>query len=173
MIIPLHNIFIKVLLEKMASEVIQTSILADKVSLMTSSSPFMIYILRDPCPQAITSAGWYLGVQVPDPAHIHGLFFDTWQDFYNNEPILPSMNAAQSALVMGGEACQWGEQVSSETIDAISWPRTAAVAERLWSERSVTDIASMKMRLNQLQCLLVQRGVHASPISPGYCPIPK
>jgi hexosaminidase len=122
--------------------------------------------------KAITSAGWYLGVQVPDRANIHPLFFDTWQDFYNNDPILPGMTQQQIALVLGGEAAQWGEQVDSFTVDAISWPRTAAVAERLWSPKEVTDISSMKLRLNQHWCLLTRRGVHASPIQPGYCDLP-
>jgi len=121
---------------------------------------------------AITSAGWYLGEQVPDRNHIHGLFFDTWQDFYNNEPILPQMTAPQIRHVLGGEAAQWGEQVDSRTIDAISWPRTAAVAERLWSAKTVTDINSMKTRLNQHWCLLTRRGISASPIMPGYCETP-
>lgn len=121
---------------------------------------------------AITSAGWYLGVQIPDPSHTHGLFFDTWQDFYNNDPILPSMTADQIDNVLGGEAAQWGEQIDSHTVDAISWPRSAAVAERLWSAKDVTDIASMKARLDQHWCLLTRRGVSASPIKPGYCELP-
>lgn len=121
---------------------------------------------------AITSAGWYLGVQIPDPSHTHGLFFDTWQDFYNNDPILPSMTADQIDRVLGGEAAQWGEQIDSMTVDAISWPRASAVAERLWSAKDVTDIASMKTRLDQHWCLLTRRGVFASPIKPGYCELP-
>jgi hexosaminidase len=121
---------------------------------------------------SITSAGWYLGVQVPDRNNIHPLFFDTWQDFYNNDPILPGMTQKQISHVLGGEACQWAEQVDSLTIDAISWPRSAAVAERLWSDKSVTDINSMKVRLNQHWCLLTRRGVGASPIMPGYCEMP-
>ena len=121
---------------------------------------------------AITSAGWYLGVQVPNRNDIHGLFFDTWQDFYLNDPILPQMTSDQIKLVLGGEAAQWGEQVDSLTIDAISWPRTAAVAERLWSQQSVQDIPSMKNRLHQHWCLLTRRGISASPIMPGYCEMP-
>src|SRR5882762_7473918 len=41
----------------------------------------------------------------------------------------------------------WGEWVSPETIDSRIWPRTAAVAERLWSPRNVTDIDDMYRRL--------------------------
>jgi hexosaminidase len=119
--------------------------------------------------KAITSAGWYLGVQIPESGVTHGLFFDTWQDFYNNEPILPEMTQSQAQLVQGGEACMWGEQVDSLTIDAMVWPRAAATAERLWSAKTVTDIPSMKTRLNQHQCLLTRRGISASPIMPGYC----
>lgn len=121
---------------------------------------------------AITSAGWYLGVQIPNKNNPHGLFFDTWQDFFLNDPILPQMTGDQISRVLGGEAAQWGEQIDSHTIDAIAWPRTAAVAERLWSPKEDLDIPSMKTRLSQHWCLLTRRGISASPIMPGYCELP-
>ena len=41
----------------------------------------------------------------------------------------------------------WSEYVSPENIDSRLWPRTAAIAERLWSVQNVTDVHSMYERL--------------------------
>ena len=54
----------------------------------------------------------------------------------------------QKQLVLGGEATMWSEYVNTENIDSRIWPRTAAIAERLWSPQSVTDVKSMYARLD-------------------------
>jgi hexosaminidase len=41
----------------------------------------------------------------------------------------------------------WSEYVSAENVDSRIWPRMAAIAERLWSPQSVTNIDSMYARL--------------------------
>ncbi len=41
----------------------------------------------------------------------------------------------------------WAEYVSAETVDSRIWPRMAAIAERLWSPREVTDVPSMYARM--------------------------
>ncbi len=60
------------------------------------------------------------------------------------------LTGPQSALILGGEACMWTEYVTAETVDSRLWPRAAAIAERLWSPRQVTDIESMYRRLSMI-----------------------
>jgi hexosaminidase len=53
----------------------------------------------------------------------------------------------QSAHILGGEVCMWSEHVSPNSIDSRIWPRSAAIAERLWSPQSVHDVDDMYRRL--------------------------
>jgi hexosaminidase len=87
--------------------------------------------------RGLLSFGYYLDLMHPASAH------------YDIEPI--SKNAAllsddEKKRILGGEACMWSEY-SLESLDSRIWPRTAAIAERLWSPRSTTDEASMYVRL--------------------------
>jgi hexosaminidase len=87
--------------------------------------------------QAILSAPYYLD-------HIK-----TTAEMYLADP-LPAghdLTPAQQALVLGGEACMWGEYITQETIDSRLWPRLAGVAERFWSPASVRDVPDMYRRL--------------------------
>ncbi len=53
----------------------------------------------------------------------------------------------QKSRVLGGEATMWTDIVSHENMDNRIWPRTAAIAERLWSPQEVQDVDSMYQRL--------------------------
>src|SRR3984885_15180257 len=65
-------------------------------------------------------------------------------------------------LILGGEACIWSEYVSPETIDSRIWPRAAAIAERLWSPRDVTNVTSMYDRLDAVSRVLTWVGIRSN-----------
>lgn len=58
-----------------------------------------------------------------------------------------ALTPKQKKLILGGEATMWTDIVSAENMDNRIWPRTAAIAERLWSPEQVKDVDSMYQRL--------------------------
>jgi hexosaminidase len=56
----------------------------------------------------------------------------------------------EESLIIGGEATMWTEHVTAETLDSRVWPRTAAIAERLWSPSSVRDVPDMYRRMDRI-----------------------
>ena len=72
----------------------------------------------------------------------------------------PPLTEESEKRIVGGEAAMWSEVVSAGTIDSRIWPRTAAVAERLWSPASLTDdVDDMYRRLDHVSAFLTTRGV--------------
>lgn len=94
----------------------------------------------------------------------NGFYIDLMQpasDHYLNDP-LPSdvdLSKEERARVYGGEATMWSEHVTVETVDSRIWPRTAAIAERLWSPESVNDVEDMYRRLDTISLQLEELGL--------------
>ncbi|MHA7845132.1 family 20 glycosylhydrolase [Serratia sp. D1N4] len=60
-------------------------------------------------------------------------------------PVVP--DEQHQANILGGEAAFWAENIRAPILDIKMWPRTFAVAERLWSAKDVTDESNMYQRL--------------------------
>jgi hexosaminidase len=78
-----------------------------------------------------------------------GFYLDFTDEHYLVDPVPANsdLTPAQRALILGGEACLWGEHNVPSNIDSRLWPRTAAIAERLWSPQSVNNLDDMYRRL--------------------------
>ena len=75
------------------------------------------------------------------------------------DPSAASLTPEEKARVLGGEATMWTDIVSDENLDNRVWPRTAAIAERLWSPEDVRDVDSMYRRLGVVSQELGYYGV--------------
>ncbi|KAL0484177.1 hexosaminidase [Acrasis kona] len=119
---------------------------------------------------SILSAGWYLDQQNPNNVH-HYSWVDTWISFYNIEPYsIANFTQEEKKLLIGGEACMWGEAVDDINFDSRVFPRVLAVAERLWSKEEMKQVDGItRNRINHHRCNMVRRGVQAGPVSSGYC----
>jgi len=97
---------------------------------------------------AILSNGYYLDHYLSAARH------------YANDPLPANttLTAEEQRRVLGGEACMWSEWVTPENIDSRIWPRTAAIAERLWSPREVNDVTDMYRRLAVVSSRLEEAG---------------
>ncbi len=61
--------------------------------------------------------------------------------------------------ILGGEAPLWTELVTERNVDSRLWPRSAAIAEKLWSPQVLTkDVEDMYRRLNSVSTYLTLRG---------------
>ncbi|XP_032625314.1 beta-hexosaminidase subunit alpha isoform X2 [Chelonoidis abingdonii] len=110
--------------------------------------------------RALLSAPWYLN---------RISYGQDWQAAYQVEPLEFEGSPEQKALVIGGEACMWGEFVDVTNLTPRLWPRAGAIAERLWSNKTVRDLQDAYIRLADFRCTLLRRGIPAQPLFTGYC----
>lgn len=93
----------------------------------------------------------------------NGFYIDRLESIkkhYLNEPIGDvKLSAEESARILGGEATMWSELVTPLTIDSRIWPRTIAIAERLWSPQEVNDVDNMLKRVHQVSFRLEELGL--------------
>ncbi|WP_426064869.1 beta-N-acetylhexosaminidase [Flavobacterium sp. DSP2-3-1] len=97
----------------------------------------------------VLSNGYYIDLMLGLESH------------YLNDPIPKKiiLSPEEKARVLGGEAAMWSELVTPLNIDSRIWPRTAAIAERLWSDESVTNMNSLRKRLKTISFRLEELGI--------------
>jgi hexosaminidase len=101
--------------------------------------------------RGLLSNGYYIDLNQPAAQH------------YLIDPLAgdaASLMPEEKARILGGEATMWSEYVTSENVDSRIWPRTAAIAERLWSAQNVRDVTSMYARLAVVSQRLQNYGLH-------------
>jgi len=94
----------------------------------------------------------------------NGYYIDLMQgveSHYLNDPLPQNSNLSteEKARILGGEATMWSELASPMTIDSRIWPRTAAIAERLWSNENIIDLVSLRKRLKTVSFRLEELGI--------------
>jgi hexosaminidase len=99
--------------------------------------------------QTVLSNGFYIDLMLGVEQH------------YKNDPIPKNstLTLEEKARILGGEAAMWSELVTPLNIDSRIWPRTAAIAERLWSSGEVTDLNSLHKRLKTVSFRLEELGI--------------
>jgi hexosaminidase len=129
-------------------------------------------ILRPDLPKSIVIQSWRGQKSLADAAQqgyrgllSSGYYLDLMNSAASHYAVDPTSGAAANLSeadqkkILGGEACMWAEYVSGENVDSRIWPRAAAIAERLWSAQSVTDMNSMYARLERINDWLDAYGV--------------
>lgn len=92
----------------------------------------------------LLSTGYYIDLIQPTDFHY----------LVDPIPANTTLTKEEQQFIVGGEATMWTEHVTPETVDSRIWPRTAAIAERLWSARDVNNVEDMYRRLDQMDLYL-------------------
>ncbi|KAG8035909.1 hypothetical protein G9C98_003035 [Cotesia typhae] len=97
--------------------------------------------------------------------------YKTWQKIYDNSPLRIARSqgvTSKKHLILGGEAALWTEIAGSSSVDNRLWPRSAAMAERLWAEPG-SNWKAAEQRLILHRERLVKRGILADTTEPEWC----
>ncbi|XP_035435896.2 probable beta-hexosaminidase fdl [Spodoptera frugiperda] len=95
----------------------------------------------------------------------NGAPYNSWQRVYEHRPWLKH----GTGVIEGGEATVWSTEVGEGSLVSHTWPRAAALAERLWTDRPEGATRPVHARLDVHRTRLVQRGIPASPLWSMWC----
>lgn len=94
-----------------------------------------------------------------------GAPYNSWQRVYEHRPWVKHA----SGIVEGGEATVWSSMLSEGGLMARVWPRAAALAERLWTDRPEGATRPVHARIDIHRSRLIARGMQSSPIWSMWC----
>ena len=83
----------------------------------------------------------------------------------------PYMNAPEAARkhILGGQCCNWSEHTSCfAELDWKMWPRTAAIAEALWTGEGRPGYRDFRRRMTVRRRDLIRRHVNCAPVPEDY-----
>ena len=118
--------------------------------------------------RGILSAGYYIDLNQPASQHylVDPLVLPPLN---GNDPTAKGVDVPehltpeQEARILGGETTEWTEYITPELLSDRVWPRSAAIAERLWSPQEDRDVLGMYARLgwisHEMQMLGIENGV--------------
>ncbi|CDS07988.1 hypothetical protein LRAMOSA01937 [Lichtheimia ramosa] len=99
--------------------------------------------------------------------------FKTWQRIYSYDMTF-NLTQEEAKLVLGAEVALWSEQTDPVGMDTRLWPRSAAAAEVMWSDRyddkgDKRDLGDAMLRIFDWRYRLVKRGIQAEALQPLWC----
>jgi len=114
-------------------------------------------------PTSHTYFDYYQGPPATEPKAIGGHL--PLETVYAYEPIPAVLNVEQAGHVLGGQGQLWGEFIAIEAHrDYMAYPRSAALAEVLWSPRQERNYEHFRVRLRDHLARLSVLGVNYRPL---------
>jgi N-acetyl-beta-hexosaminidase len=128
---------------------------------------------RNSIPSPITAARARTGGKLLPPSGPDRNPLTAFRLIYSFSPT-QFLTEEQAKLVLGGEIHIWSEQIDSQSLDVMLWPRGSAAAEVLWSGRTDANgnnrtFADATPRLAEFRERMVARGVRATPVTQLWC----
>lgn len=118
-------------------------------------------------PQELIDLGYRVIVSNKDAWYLDWGFWGTtkysnWKRVY--EARLPDAS-------LGGEVALWTELIDEYSMDSLLWPRSAALAERLWSNPPTQDKTNWAegRLLHWRKRVINVQGINAAAITPEWC----
>jgi len=109
----------------------------------------------------------------------------SWEHVYENSPLdmligmgyknarndQQTQKSDEEQQVLGGEAMVWSYETDPSSLQTTTWPRGAALAERLWTDPKSTlfQAEEVKPRMAAHRQRMVERGTRAETFQPEYC----